>query len=138
VSILAFYAKTIKLRTTSRLEIINITDHVEKAVEESGVKNGLCLVHVPHATAALVLNEDEPNLKQDLLRLVDELTRNSWMHNRIDNNAEAHLASILLGSTRILPVINGKLVRGTWQEIMLVELDGPRSERRVVISVIGE
>jgi secondary thiamine-phosphate synthase enzyme len=138
VSILAFYAKTIKLRTTSRLEVINITDHVEKAVEESGVKNGLCLVHVPHATAALVLNEDEPNLKQDLLRLVDELTRNNWMHNRIDNNAEAHLASILLGSTRILPVINGKLVRGTWQEIMLVELDGPRSERRVVISLIGE
>ena len=138
MSLLTYYAKIIKLRTTSRSEIINITSHVEKAVEESKIKNGLCLVHVPHATLALVLNEDEPNLKNDILRLINELTRNNWMHNKIDNNAEAHLASILLGSTKILPIINGQLVRGTWQEILLVELDGPRSERKVVITIIGE
>lgn len=135
---MVFLSKTIRLKTNSRVELINITSLIEYAVRESGVKGGLCVAHVPHATAALILNEDEPNLRSDIIKLIKALTENEWMHNRIDDNAEAHLAGVILGSTVVLPIVNGRLARGTWQEIMLVELDGPRSERRVVVTILGE
>jgi len=135
---LPFRYRLLKLTTNQRVEIINITDMVEKTVRELGIVNGLCLVHAPHATAAVVLNEDEPNLKRDILKLAEKLTSGVWGHNAIDDNAEAHLASVLFGSTKILPIVGGRLVRGTWQEILFVELDGPRSERRVIVAAIGE
>ncbi len=126
--------------TTSHLQVINITGMVRDAVEKSGVKNGLVIVHAPHATAAIVLNEHEPGLEKDILKLIEERIPYNypWQHNLIDDNAGAHLASSVIGSTKILPVKNGEIVRGTWQEILFLELDGPRSVRRVVIEVVGE
>ncbi|MEM4445538.1 MAG: secondary thiamine-phosphate synthase enzyme YjbQ, partial [Thermofilum sp.] len=107
---------------------------------ESEVKNGICVVHAPHATAAVILNEHESGLIRDILNKLRELfpPDAEYMHNRIDDNAHAHIASALLGSSKVLPVVNSRLVRGTWQNIFLVELDGPRNRREVVVQVLGE
>jgi secondary thiamine-phosphate synthase enzyme len=98
------------------------------------------MVSVPHATAAVLVNEHERGLLNDLLARIDALfpASGSYQHNAIDDNADAHVAAAFLGHTRSFPVYDGELVRGTWQNVFLVELDGPRSRREVVIQVIGD
>ena len=134
------FFKEFTISTSERFQVINITSYVEGAVEESGIKNGICLVFVPHATAAIIANEYEPNIVSDYIELIRQVFKPDygWRHNRIDNNAHAHLASAVIGPSRIFPVREGRIVRGTWQEILLVELDGPRPRRRVIVEVMGE
>jgi len=134
------YVKELTLSTHRKYQLIDITYEVENMVKESGIRNGLCLVFTPHATAAIVANEHERGLMEDMLRKIkEEFPENGkWQHNIIDDNAHAHLASAFIGADRVFPVINGKLVKGTWQNIFLVEMDGPRGYRRVIIEVIGE
>jgi len=134
------FFKEIVFSTSSRFEIVDLTSQVERVVRESGVRNGVCVVHAPHATAAIVLNEHETGLLHDIIRFIKELFRpgGDWRHNIIDDNAHAHLASAVIGSTRIIPVRDGELVRGTWQNVLFIEMDGPRSYRRVVVEVMGE
>lgn len=134
------YFKEIIVRTQKRRELVDITHEVEHAVAASGISNGLCLVFAPHATAAIVANEHEKGLMNDILRKLEEEypTDGGWEHNLIDDNAAAHLASAFIGSARVFPVKDGRLIRGTWQSIFLVELDGPRPTRRVLVEVIGE
>ncbi len=133
------YVKEHTVSTRSREDIVNITRLVEDTVRESGIKNGIVLVYVPHATALLIVNEDEPGLRTDYLKKILEIfpRDGDYLHNRIDDNGNAHLASAFIGSSRVFPLVNGRIVRGTWQEIMLVDLDGPRT-RRVVVEVMGE
>ncbi len=128
------------ISTSERRELINITSKVEEIVRESGIKNGIVLIFVPHATAALVANEDEPLVRQDYLRLFEMLVpeKNDWKHDQIDDNADSHLLSLLLKQFYVFPVKDGRIIRGTWQELFLVELDGPRYRRRIVVTVIGE
>ncbi len=134
------FFKEFTISTSERFQVINITSYVEEAVKESGIRNGICLVFVPHATAAIIANEYEPNIVSDYIELVRQVFKPdyAWRHNRIDNNAHAHLASAVIGPSRIFPVREGRIVRGTWQEILLVELDGPRPRRRVIVEVMGE
>ena len=134
------YFKELAIRTQRRRELVDITYEVERAVAESGVTNGMCLVFAPHATAAVIANEHERGLVNDILRKFTEEFPDDgeWEHNRIDDNAAAHLASAFVGSARFFPVKEGRLVRGTWQNIFLVELDGPRASRKVVVEVMGE
>ncbi len=133
------YFKEFTVRTSKRKELVDVTHKVEEIVKESGIRNGICLVFVPHATAAVIANEHESGLMQDI---IDALMRiappdHPWLHNRIDDNADAHIIASIVGPSRIFPVFEGELIRGTWQNIMIVELDGPRT-RRVVVEVIGE
>lgn len=134
------YVKELTLSTHRKYQLVDITYEVENTVKESGIRNGLCLVFAPHATAAIVANEHERGLMEDILRKIkEEFPENGkWQHNIIDDNAHAHLASAFIGADRVFPVINGRLVRGTWQNIFLVEMDGPRGYRRVIVEVIGE
>ena len=134
------FFKELTLSTSKRLELVDITREVERAVRESGVKNGLYFVFAPHATAAIIANEHASGLMTDILRKVDEEypRDGKWLHNRIDDNASSHLASAFIGSGRMFPVKEGRLIRGTWQNIFLLETDGPRSIRRVVIEVLGD
>jgi secondary thiamine-phosphate synthase enzyme len=132
--------RTFHYRTTAHDEIIDVTADVKLAVAESGVSEGQCLVYTPHATAAVVVNEnDDPNIAADLLRALEALvpTRNDWLHDRIDGNAAAHIKSAMLGPSETIPVERGRLCLGTWQNVFLVELDGPRRERKLVVSVVG-
>ncbi|ABN69569.1 protein of unknown function UPF0047 [Staphylothermus marinus F1] len=135
------YTREIVLSTNKKFQLIDITYEVEKIVEDSGVKNGMVLVFAPHATAAIIANEHESGLMEDIITKIKELTEpgsSKWKHNLIDDNAHAHIGSALIGADRVFPVINGRLVRGTWQNIFLVEMDGPRSRRHVIVTVIGE
>ncbi|BDB98047.1 secondary thiamine-phosphate synthase enzyme YjbQ [Saccharolobus caldissimus] len=134
------YFEDIYVSTSKQFELVDITDKVEEAVKKSGVTNGMCLIFVAHSTAALVANEHERGLMEDILTKIKEFVEPSrgWKHNLIDDNAHAHLGSTFLGADRVFPIRNGRLVRGTWQNIFLVELDGPRSERHITIEIIGE
>lgn len=126
----------ISVSTQNRYQLIDITDQVEKALAKEKVKDGLCLVFAPHSTAAILLTENESGLKNDWLKILKKLVKDEqFEHDQIDNNADSHILSGLLGQGKVLPIENGQLVRGTWQQILLVELDGPRT-RKVVIKVI--
>jgi secondary thiamine-phosphate synthase enzyme len=98
------------------------------------------VVSVPHATAAVIVNEHETGLMQDMLAKVEDAfpISRSYRHNTIDDNADAHLAAAFLGHSRMFPIVNGRVVRGTWQNVFIVELDGPRSRREVWLQAIGE
>lgn len=126
----------VEVQTKERYELVNITDKVEEMVERSRVKDGLVLASVPHSTAGIVLTEDESGLKKDWLKFLEKLVSgSSFLHNRIDNNADSHILSGLIGQARVLPIEKGKLIRGTWQDIFLLELDGPRT-RKVIVKIL--
>lgn len=129
--------RDILLKTNQQFELVDVTAQVETLVEKSEVEEGMCLVFVPHATAALLVNENETGLKTDVLETLEHwFPRGDYRHDLIDDNARAHLGSAFLGQSQVFPVQNGQLVRGTWQNIFLVELDGPRTQRRVVVTVV--
>lgn len=131
---------TLRFSTENNFAMINITQEVGRLLKESKIKKGLCVVFVPHATATIVINEDEEGIKEDILQRVLALAPASekYKHDRIDNNARAHIINAILGSTKTILIEGSKLKLGTWQEIFFVELNGPRSERRVEVEIIGE
>jgi secondary thiamine-phosphate synthase enzyme len=124
------------IRTTRKQEMVDITRHVAELVKQSGVSEGICLVYVPHATAAVAVNENaDPNVCEDILDALAALVpEGTWRHDRIDDNAAAHIKATILGPSQTVPVGGGRLRLGTWQSVMLVELDGPR-ERTVIVAV---
>jgi secondary thiamine-phosphate synthase enzyme len=126
----------IRVRTDRKRQMIDLTAQVGAIVAESGLAEGLCNVYVAHATAAIVVNEnDDPNVCVDTLDALDKLIpAGIWRHDRVDGNAASHIQAAILGPSETLPVREGRLVLGTWQAVMLVELDGPR-ERRVVVTL---
>ncbi len=127
--------KEFNISSSKRYELVDISREVEKIVEESGVKEGLAFIFLPHSTAGLLLTENESGLKRDWLnffeKIVSEMT---FEHDKIDNNADSHLLSGLIGQSRELILREGKLIRGTWQNIFLAEFDGPRS-RKVIVKI---
>lgn len=128
--------KGLSIKTNQRYQLLDITDRVEQIITQIKAKNGICLVFVPHSTAAIVLTENEEGLKKDWLAVLKKLVSGfDFAHDRIDDNADSHILSGLLGQGKVLPIENGKLLRGTWQQIFLVELDGPRA-RKVIVKVI--
>jgi secondary thiamine-phosphate synthase enzyme len=134
------FAKTLTFSTSEKYQLVDLTESIEKIVSESGIEKGLCLVHASHATAAIICNEHESGLIHDILRKVKDLfpPNAGYLHDRIDDNASGHVASALIGASRTFPVDDGRLVRGTWQNIFFLELDGPRTRRIVNIHIIGE
>ena len=124
------------VRTNKKQEMVDITERVADLVKQSRVSDGICLVYVPHATAAVAINENaDPNVCEDILEALANLVpEGRWRHDRIDNNAAAHIKATLLGPSQAVPVRGGRLRLGTWQSVMLVELDGPR-ERSVIVEV---
>lgn len=125
-----------RIRTTIKREMIDLTARVAEVVARSGVAEGLCSVYTPHATAAIVVNEnDDPNVCVDVLDALDRLIpAGIWRHDRVDGNAASHIQATILGPGQTVPVQDGRLLLGTWQAVMLVELDGPR-ERRVLVTL---
>jgi len=125
--------KEFNVSSEERYQLIDITDRVEELVRESKVKDGLVLVFVPHSTAAILLTENESGLRRDWLKVLEKIVSGiDFLHNRIDNNADSHILSGLLGQGKVLAVENSQLIRGTWQQIFLVELDGPKNRKVIV------
>ena len=126
----------LRIRTQAKREMIDLTARVAEVVSRAEVAEGLCSVYTPHATAAIIVNEnDDPNVCVDVLDALDRLVpAGIWRHDRVDGNAASHIQAAMLGPGETIPVAAGKLCLGTWQAVMLVELDGPR-ERRVLVTV---
>jgi len=124
------------IRSHRKHEMLDITAQVADVVQRADLPEAICSVYVTHATAAIVINEnDDPNVCEDVLDALDKLVpAGVWRHDRVDGNAAAHIKSAILGPGETIPIRDGKLALGTWQAIMLVELDGPR-DRRVVVTV---
>lgn len=124
------------VRTRATQEMVDITGRVAELVKATGVEDGICVIYVPHATAAVVINENaDPNVCADILdALAGLVPEGRWRHDRIDNNAAAHIKATILGPSQAVPVQRGRLRLGTWQSLMLVELDGPR-DRSVIVEV---
>jgi len=132
----------VKVRTGGRHDLVNVTDLILGAVRESGVQVGMACASVPHTTCALLVNEDEPGLREDILRLmVDAIEpvrrKGPFAHDRVDHNAQAHLTSLLLHHSLVLPISRGRPLLGTWQSVFLAEMDGPRT-RTLRITCVGD
>jgi secondary thiamine-phosphate synthase enzyme len=128
----------IQLNTNRKIELIDITRKVEIYVSRGAVANGLCIVHAPHATAAIIMNEAESGLISDIERKISKMFEGDYLHDKIDDNAAAHIASAFLKTSVIIPIRDGHMMRGTWQSILFAELDGPRQSRKVIIEIIGD
>ncbi|AEB94248.1 MAG: secondary thiamine-phosphate synthase enzyme YjbQ [Metallosphaera sp.] len=126
-----------EIKTSSRFQSIDITNEVQNSI--NNVKDGMAFVVVKHTTCAVILNEAEPGLMDDYLTWMRKLipTDGEFKHNMIDNNGHAHISSMIIGNSRMVPVRDGKLDLGTWQKIILLEFDGPRT-RKVQVKVMGE
>ncbi len=127
-------------QTKERRDLINITGQVEPLVERSGVREGLCLVSAMHITAAIWVNDNEPGIWQDFAEMLERLApfKPDYQHHRTgEDNADAHLKRTLVGNQAVLPVTDGRLDLGPWEQIFYAEFDG-RRRKRVVVKVLGE
>lgn len=128
------------LATQQREELIDITAPVRAAVRESGIRDGLVALYAQGATAALMIQENwDASVPLDVVNLLRKLIpRGVWLHDRVDDNGDAHLKAGLIGPSETIPLIGGELGLSRWQNIFLCEFDGPRAERRVVVTVIAD
>ena len=128
------------ISTSKKRELIDITDKVNSIIKKSKVKNGLCNIFAAHATAAIIINENyDPNICLDLIDSLNNLIPSGvWRHDRIDGNADAHIKSAILGPSETIPISNGELQLGRWQALIFCELDGPRSNRKIVVTIVGD
>jgi len=133
------YSTTLEISTSAAEQAVDITLRVGGLVRESGIANGLVLVFTTHTTTGLFLNEHEGGLEKDVQGVLARLVppRAGYLHDRVDDNAASHIQSVLLGPSLVLPVTDGRLDLGRWQNIFLAERDGPR-RRTVVVKVMGE
>jgi secondary thiamine-phosphate synthase enzyme len=124
----------IEIDTHKPVEVIDITYRVEEALQKSRIEGGICLVYTLHTTTGLTINESDPDLVQDILKLLASLVPqgNGYLHDRSDGNAHAHMRSMLLGNSVAIPVEQKKLILGTWQRVLFFELDGPRRRKILV------
>lgn len=114
-----------RVETDDRLSVIDITDRVERALP---VENGTATISSAHTTAGIAINEAEPRLLSDFADALESLVPDGgWRHDEIDNNADAHVRAMLVGASETVPVEDGSLALGSWQSVLFVECDGPRT-----------
>ncbi len=127
--------------TENRMEFTNITPQVQKFIDKSGVKEGLCLVNAMHITASVFINDDEGGLHRDFKKWLEKLAPHEpvsqYAHNTFEDNADAHLKRQIMGREVVVAVTEGKLDFGPWEQIFYGEFDG-RRKKRVLVKVIGE
>ncbi len=134
------YSKKIIMHTEKRIEFVNITKFVQKAISESGVKDGIVLVNPMHITSSVFINDDEKGLLKDFERWLEKLAPKNFEymhHNTGEDNGFSHLWRTIMGREVVVSVENGKLDFGTWEQIFYGEFDGQR-DKRILIKVIGE
>lgn len=128
--------KNIDLKTIKHFDFIDITRDVEKIVSESGIVNGICVVYVPHTTAAITINENaDPAVKKDVLSFLEKAVPWYGDYTHMEGNSAAHILSTIIGVSLTIPVSKGMLSLGRWQGVFFCEFDGPR-DRNVAITVM--
>ncbi len=135
------YRKELWFNVPKRRQIVRITEEVQAAIDESGIKEGLVLVNAMNITASVFINDDESGLHRDyerwLEKLAPEKPYSQYDHNGFEDNADAHLKRTVMGREVVCAVTNGRLDFGTWEQIFYYELDGKR-DKHVLIKIIGE
>jgi len=135
------FRKELWIHTAKRREFVNITNEVAKCVNESGVKEGLCLVNSMHITSSVFINDNESGLHQDfekwLEKLAPELPHSQYAHNGFEDNADAHLKRQIMGRGVVVAITDRRLDFGTWEQIFYGEFDGKR-RKRILVKIIGE
>ena len=133
------HTEYLEFNTRSRVEFIRITENVQKEIDKSGIKEGLVLVNPMHITAAVIVNDDEEGLKRDYVRVLQRLVPydDKYEHNVGEDNGAAHIWRQMMAHQVVMPVTNGKLDLGPWEQIFYCEFDGQR-RKRILVKVIGE
>ena len=136
------YREELWFNTKTRRDYINISEDVQRAIDRSGIKEGLCLVNAMHISASVYINDDEPGLLKDyddwLEKLAPHAPTSQYRHNETgEDNADAHLKRQIMGREVVVAITNGKLDFGPWEQIFYGEFDG-RRKKRVLIKIIGE
>ncbi len=135
------YRKELWMNVPARMDFVNITAEVQKAVDESGVQNGFVLVNAMHITASVFINDDESGLHHDykiwLEKLAPHEPVSGYRHNVGEDNADAHMKRQVMGREVVVAITEGRLDFGTWERIFYGEFDG-RRKKRVLIKIIGE
>jgi len=128
----------ITVTTANRTELKDITFDVNRLVERENIKDGICVLYLPHTTAALVINENyDPSVKNDIMGWLGRNIPSTGNYSHLEGNADAHIKSSIVGNSLILIVENGRIMLGKWQGIFLAEFDGPRT-REVWVKFISE
>lgn len=128
--------QTFQVRTSARTEFVDITRSVQEAVRKIGIEDGICIVFIPHTTAAVTINENaDPSVVHDIVMELNKMIPFEDHYRHLEGNSPAHIKASLVGCSEIVFVESGKLVLGTWQGIFFCEFDGPRS-RRVHVKVL--
>jgi len=132
--------ETITLQTHKREILIDITPMVEGLVQESGIAYGLVNVYAQGATAAIMIQENwDESVQADVVNMLRKIApKGVWLHDAQDGNGDSHLKSGLVGPSETIPIIDGKLGLSTWQNIFFCEFDGPRSDRRILCTIISD
>ena len=121
---------TLTVKTRQRVELIDITREVQKAIADNGMTSGLCMVYVPHTTAAVTINESaDPDVARDIIMTLNRLVPADLPFRHGEGNSDAHVKSSLIGASELVAVKGGRLVLGTWQGLFFCEFDGPRTRR---------
>lgn len=123
----------ININTTKRTQLIDITSQLSETVRKSNIKDGVCVVYVPHTTAAVTINENaDPNVKEDIINIINHIVPWQYDYKHLEGNSPAHIKATLIGSSVIIFIENSHLSLGTWQGVFFCEFDGPRSRRVLV------
>ena len=135
---IVFPMKTLRIRTDRRTQLVDVTDEVQRAVRESGVKSGVCYVYVPHTTAGVAINEHaDPDVAGDVEGVLDRLVPHRGPYRHGEGNSDSHAKAVLTGTGQSVFVENGRLLLGTWQGIFFCEFDGPR-DRKLLVKVVSD
>ncbi len=124
---------TIQIRTGRRMEMVDITAQVREIVRKSGVRSGICVLYVPHTTAAVTVNENaDPSVRSDITRTLAKLVPAGAGYEHLEGNADSHIKATMVGPSETLIISDGDIILGTWQGIFFCEFDGPRNRRLFV------
>lgn len=124
------------VKTSKKTQMIDITNDIKKLVSESGIREGLLIVYVPHTTAGVTINENaDPSVKSDILMVLNKIIPENETYRHLEGNSPAHLKSTLVGASQLIAIQDGDLCLGTWQGIFFCEFDGPRN-RKVHIRIL--
>ncbi len=126
----------LNIKTSLKTEFVDITAKVQEALAATGLTEGLCMLYVPHTTAAITINESaDPSVKSDILMVLNRMVPWEAEYRHGEGNSPAHIKSTLVGASELIAVEKGRLVLGTWQGVFFCEFDGPRN-RRVLVKVV--
>lgn len=128
----------LKIKTTAKTELIDITSEIQDLVRSSGIEEGFCMLYVPHTTAAVTINESaDPSVKSDILMILNKIIPWEAGYRHLEGNSPAHIKSTIVGASELVAIEKEKLVLGTWQGIFFCEFDGPRT-RKINVNLFKE